>query len=361
MVVVLIPSYKPDEKLLTLLNALSAQDKYAGLLVVDDGGGETYRPIFERAKEIPGVTVVSHAVNQGKGRALKTGINAAMNLYPGADIVTADADGQHTPEDIARVADALEQADGATIVLGKRVFGKGTPVKSFLGNTITRWVFALSTGTRVYDTQTGLSGLPSALLPDMLHIPGERYEYEMNVLLQAPREGAAFSEIEIRTVYENNNAGSHFHPVRDALLVFTRILSFAASSLICFGVDYGAYAVFMEIRGLPPEFAYVGARIVSSLLNFAINRNLVFRAHKGSVWKQFLGYYALVILVMTLGYFGVRLGTDLFNWNSYLVKILVDSLLSIVSFMGQRLMVFKPARHRAIKRAAGGSDGAQKP
>lgn len=95
MVVVLIPSYKPDEKLLTLLNALSAQDKYAGLLVVDDGGGETYRPIFERAKEIPGVTVVSHAVNQGKGRALKTGINAAMNLYPGADIVTADADGQH--------------------------------------------------------------------------------------------------------------------------------------------------------------------------------------------------------------------------------------------------------------------------
>ena len=228
MVVVLIPSYKPDEKLLTLLNALSAQDKYAGLLVVDDGGGETYRPIFERAKEIPGVTVVSHAVNQGKGRALKTGINAAMNLYPGADIVTADADGQHTPEDIARIADALEQADGATIVLGKRVFGKGTPVKSFLGNTITRWVFALSTGTRVYDTQTGLRGLPSALLPDMLHIPGERYEYEMNVLLQAPREGAAFLEIEIRTVYENNNAGSHFHPVRDALLVFTRILSFAA-------------------------------------------------------------------------------------------------------------------------------------
>ena len=361
MVVVLIPSYKPDEKFLTLLNALSAQDKYAGLLVVDDGGGEAYRPIFERAKEIPGVTVVSHAVNQGKGRALKTGINAAMNLYPGADIVTADADGQHTPEDIARVADALEQADGATIILGKRVFGKGTPVKSFLGNTITRWVFALSTGTRVYDTQTGLRGLPSALLPDMLHIPGERYEYEMNVLLQAPREGAAFSEIEIRTVYENNNAGSHFHPVRDALLVFTRILSFAASSLICFGVDYGAYAVFMEIRGLRPEFAYVGARIVSSLLNFAINRNLVFRAHKGSVWKQFLGYYALVILVMTLGYFGVRLGTDLFNWNSYLVKILVDSLLSIVSFMGQRLMVFKPARHRAIKRAAGGSDGAQKP
>ncbi|MGI5885650.1 MAG: GtrA family protein [Candidatus Spyradocola sp.] len=352
MVVVLIPSYKPDEKLLTLLQALHAQGKYAGLVVVDDGGGETYAPIFARAEEIPGVSVVRHAVNQGKGRALKTGINATMLLYPEADIVTADADGQHTPEDIARIADALEEADGATIILGKRVFGKGTPIKSFLGNTITRWVFALSTGTRVYDTQTGLRGLPSALLPDMLRIPGDRYEYEMNVLLQAPREGAAFREVEIQTVYENNNAGSHFHPFRDAMLVFTRILFFAASSLICFGVDYGAYAVLLEIRGLPPEFAYVGARILSSLLNFVLNRNLVFRAHKGSMWKQFLGYYALVIVIMVLGSLGVQLGTDLLDWNNYLVKILVDLLLSIVSFMGQRLMVFKPARHRALKRAS---------
>ena len=347
MVVVLIPAYKPDEKLLPLLRALSAQQRYARLLVVDDGGGDAYAPIFAQAREIPGVAVVRHAVNLGKGRALKTGINEAMLLCPGAAVVTADADGQHTPEDIARIADALEAAGDNAIVLGKRVFGKGTPAKSFLGNTITRFFFALSTGTRVYDTQTGLRGLPAALLPQMLRVPGERYEYEMNVLLQAPRDGAAFREVEIRTIYENNNAGSHFHPVRDALLVFTRILSFAASSLVCFGVDYLGYALLMEIRGLAPEMAYAGARVVSSILNFAINRNLVFRARGGALWKQALGYYALVLLVMLLGTLGVRLGTDVLHINSYVTKILVDVLLSAVSFLGQRLVIFRPGEKAA--------------
>lgn len=344
MVVVLIPSYKPDEGLLTLLEQLTEQNRYQGIVVVDDGGGETYRSYFERAACLEGVTVVRHAVNQGKGRALKTGINAVMNLYPGAHVVTADADGQHTPTDISRIADELEAADGNTIVLGKRVLGKGTPIKSLLGNTITRWVFTLSTGTKVYDTQTGLRGLPAPLLPELLRIDGERYEYEMNVLLQMPREGAAFKEVEIHTIYIDNNSGSHFHPFRDALMVFSRIIAFAASSLICFGVDYGGYAILLEFENLQPEIAYIGARLVSSLLNFTINRNLVFRASKGSVVKQIAGYYALVLLVMALGYLGVQLGTDFLHWNSYLVKILVDTLLSFVSFMGQRLLVFKPVR-----------------
>lgn len=351
MVVVLIPSYKPDENLLTLLEQLIEQECYQGIVVVDDGGGEAYRSYFDRAERLDGVVVVRHAINQGKGRALKTGINAVMNLYPGAHIVTADADGQHTPADIRRIAEELEMADGNTIVLGKRVLGKGTPMKSLLGNTITRWVFTLSTGTRVYDTQTGLRGLPAPLLPDLLCIDGERYEYEMNVLLQMPREGAVFREIEIHTIYINDNAGTHFHPVRDALLVFSRILAFAASSLICFAVDYAVYAVLLEFENLQPELAYIGARLVSSLLNFTINRNLVFRARKGSVFKQIAGYYALVLLVMGLGYLGVQAGTDHLHWNSYLVKILVDTLLSFVSFMGQRLLVFKPVRRKTLDKA----------
>ena len=184
MVVILIPAYKPDEGMLALLNALIAQKRYAGIVVVDDGSGSDYRPIFEAAEQMEGVVVVRHAVNQGKGRALKTGFNAIMNQWPEAAVITADADGQHTPRDIARLADELDASDGKTIVLGKRGFGKGTPAKSLMGNTITRHVFALSTGKMIYDTQTGLRGIPASLLPEMMHIPGERYEYEMNMLLQ---------------------------------------------------------------------------------------------------------------------------------------------------------------------------------
>lgn len=347
MVVVLIPSYKPDEGLITLLEQLTAQGRYAGIVVVDDGGGAEYSSYFDRAASMEGVFVTHHAVNLGKGRALKTGINEIMQRYPGAHVVTADSDGQHTPRDIARVADALEASDSSTIVLGKRVFGKGTPLKSLLGNTITRWVFALSTGKKVYDTQTGLRGLPAELLPEMMRIPGERYEYEMNMLLQAPRDGAEFSEIEIETVYINNNAGSHFNPVRDALRVFSRVLAYAASSMLSFAVDYFCYAVLIELVHLQPELAFIGARAVSSVVNFSLNRNMVFGAQKGSWWKQALGYYALVVVIAVTGSLLVDLGTSApIHLNEYIVKIIVDVMLSVVSFFVQRVLIFRPIRKK---------------
>ena len=345
MVVVLIPSYKPDEGLITLLEQLTAQDRYAGIVVVDDGGGAEYSSIFTRAEEMEDVFVTHHAVNLGKGRALKTGINEIMQRYPGAHVVTADADGQHTPRDIARVADALEAGDSSTIVLGKRVFGKGTPLRSLLGNTPPPPPPALSTGKKVYDTQTGLRGLPAELLPEMMRIPGERYEYEMNVLLQAPRDGAEFSEIEIETVYINNNAGSHFNPVRDALRVFSRVLAYAASSMLSFAVDYFCYAVLIELAHLQPEFAFIGARAISSVVNFSLNRNLVFGAQKGSWWKQALGYYALVVVVAVTGSLLVDFGTSgPLYLNEYIVKIIVDVMLSVVSFFVQRVLVFRPVK-----------------
>ncbi len=353
MVVILIPSYKPDDGLLTLLEQLHASKRYEGIVVVDDGSGEKFRPIFDRAEQIGDVTVVRHAVNLGKGRALKTGINAIMDAYPGAHVITADADGQHTPRDICRLADSMEAGPEGIIWLGKRVLGKDTPVKSLFGNTVNRIVFLLITGKMIYDTQTGLRGLPSGLLADMLHIKGERYEYEMNVLLEMVRLGADMKEIEIQTIYINNNSGTHFHPIRDALMVFSRLIAFAASSLISFALDYGAYALLIALCRLQPEFAYIGARLLSSAVNFSINRNLVFGARKGSFAKQILGYYLLAVLVMALGSLGVRWGTDILGWNEYLIKILVDSLLWVLSFMGQRLMVFRPVRAEAKQKARG--------
>lgn len=350
MVVILIPAYKPDEGLTALLEQLAAQRRYEGIVVVDDGGGEAYRQIFDRAGQIEGVTVERHAVNLGKGRALKTGLNACMRLYPGAHVVTADSDGQHTPQDIARIADALESGDGSTIVLGKRVLGRGTPTRSLMGNTVTRWMFALSTGKKVYDTQTGLRGLPAPLLPAMLRIPGERYEYEMNVLLRSCREGAEFREIEIETVYINNNAGSHFHPVRDALMVFSSVLAYAASSLISFIVDYGGYAVLIEGMHLQPELAFIGARAVSSIVNFTLNRSVVFGAQKGCWWKQALGYYALAVVIAAMGSFLVNIGTSgPVHLNDYIVKLLADGMLGVVSFCAQRLVIFRSAPGKTMQ------------
>jgi len=125
--VVLIPAYKPDERLIALTKELI--DNKLDVLLVDDGGGETFRPIFDACREL-GAEVAVHAVNMGKGRALKTGINAAMLKWQDmAGIVTADADGQHTPKDILRLIDALHQHPDK-LVLGSRAFTGNVPKKS---------------------------------------------------------------------------------------------------------------------------------------------------------------------------------------------------------------------------------------
>ncbi len=346
MVSVLIPSYKPDERLLVLLRELSRQEDLCGIVVVDDGGGAEFAGIFAEAETIGKVKVVRHAVNLGKGRALKTGINFCMQLFPGADIVTADCDGQHTVADILRVAKELQRADGDTMVTGKRVLPPSVPLRSRFGNGVTRLAYLLSTGKKVYDTQTGLRALPAKWLPEMLKTPGERYEYEMNILLQAPRDGLAIREIPIDVIYIDDNKGSHFNPVRDAIRVFSRIFAFAASSIFCFAIDYAGYAILLSGLHIAPQFSYIGARVVSAVVNFLINRNVVFGAKKGSVVKQAIGYFALALVIMLLGSYGVEHAVSYWGWNEYISKICVDVVLSVVSFLTQRLFIFAPDRKK---------------
>ena len=126
-VIVLIPAYKPDERLISLTRELREQG--LNVMLVDDGGQEAYAAIFEQCREL-GAHVAVHAVNLGKGRALKTGINAALLAWPELEgIVTADADGQHTPRDIVRLIDALREHPNA-LVLGSRQFTGEVPFKS---------------------------------------------------------------------------------------------------------------------------------------------------------------------------------------------------------------------------------------
>ena len=100
----------------------------------------------------------------GKGRALKTGMNHIILNNPGIDgIITADADGQHLVKDIVRVGETLLEHNN-TLVIGSRTFSGDIPLRSRFGNSITRKVFSFVSGHKVYDTQSGLRGLPSAAL-----------------------------------------------------------------------------------------------------------------------------------------------------------------------------------------------------
>lgn len=227
--VVVIPAWRPDHRLPALLRVLRAGG-VTSIVVVDDGSGPAFAHIFAELAAMPGVELCRHEQNLGKGRALKTAFAHMLASVPEARAaVTADADGQHLPEDILRVAQAvLREPDHA--VLGVRRFGPGVPWRSRLGNQLTRQLFALVGGRLLQDTQTGLRGLPCALLSGLLQLPGERYEYEMVMLAHLCGLALPLWELPIATVYLDGNRGSHFHPLRDSFLVYRALLRFRGAA-----------------------------------------------------------------------------------------------------------------------------------
>ena len=137
--------------------------------------------------------VLHHDVNHGKGVALKTGYRYILDHFPDVSgVITADSDGQHTVKDCLRLAEMLGEGKRA-VYLGSRDFSLDfIPPKSRTGNRITSAVFKILYGQYLPDTQTGLRAFRRAELPFMLEVKGERYEYEMNVLLECARESVPF-------------------------------------------------------------------------------------------------------------------------------------------------------------------------
>jgi glycosyltransferase involved in cell wall biosynthesis len=221
--VVLIPAWQPESVLTRLVQELSTAG-FGAVVVVDDGSGNEWMELFSGLERMSGVHLVRHENNQGKGKALKSGFRYVRTALPGLKgVVTADADGQHRVEDIVRVGLALEHV-GSGAVLGARAFSGEVPLRNKFGNLLTREVFALLTGARLSDTQSGLRGFSSELLPTLECIEGERYEYETTVLATLCRMGRKPVEVTIETIYLEGNRSSHFDPLRDSARIYAALL-----------------------------------------------------------------------------------------------------------------------------------------
>ena len=222
--VILIPSLEPDDRLPAYMRRL-LEAGFTRAVVVDDGSSEKYQPIFNELDAMDGVTVLHHEVNRGKGCALKTGYSYIRDNIPEASgVITADADGQHTVEDCWKLAEALTQ-DKRVLYLGSRDFDlPNVPPKSRFGNKTTSAVFKLFYGHWLPDTQTGLRAFKREDLQFMIDVPGERFEYEMQVLIACARAKMDMVPITIETVYENENEGTHFHPIRDSYRIYKVII-----------------------------------------------------------------------------------------------------------------------------------------
>lgn len=339
----LIPAYEPGAGLPELVAAIGSADPSLRILVVDDGSGPGYAATFERAVAA-GAALLRHERNLGKGAALKTGFAFAMREHPGAGVVTADADGQHAVDDIVAVADAVRaggegEGEGRTMVLGCRAFDGDVPRRSRLGNDVARWMFRAAAGWRLSDTQTGLRGIPAAMLPWLLRVPGQRFEYEQRVLLGLRRAGFGAVERRIATVYLAGNASSHFRPLADSVRVMLPVLVFAASSFLGFLVDTVALFVLNALTGaLVPSI--VAARLLSGTVNFWVNRRVVFmRRGREGLWRQ-AGAYALlaaVLLASNVVWLSYLTGIGVPLW---LAKLVTELVLFVTSYRAQRGAVF---------------------
>ncbi|MHC9045735.1 GtrA family protein [Microbacterium saperdae] len=331
--IVLIPAYEPDERMRELLDALDAEGVQT--VVVDDGSGAAYSPHFDDAAR-RGATVLHLPRNQGKARALRRGLTFIAERWPGEDVVTADSDGQHRPSDILAVAAAT--VGGDALVLGGRSFRGTVPVRSRFGNAVSRGLFRLSGGD-VHDTQTGLRGIPSALIADVVAVAGERFAWEMKVLLEFTRRGIPIREVPIATVYLDDNASSHFRPLRDSLDVLRPMLRYVLVSFGSFVLDVAAVQLLYALIG-NLLLSAIGARLLSATVNFTLNRSFVFRGGpQGDIRRQVWRYAALALALLAGGYASMAL---FIAWGVPVLwaKLLADTAVYACGFLVQRGYVF---------------------
>jgi glycosyltransferase involved in cell wall biosynthesis len=334
--VILIPAYEPDKRLLELIHEIKKNCPFH-IVVVDDGSGNAYKEIFQWVKN-QGCTVLAHKKNMGKGQALKTGFGYIKLTGENEGVVCADSDGQHLPADIMKIAREVERHRNH-IVLGCRHFTGKVPLRSRFGNWVTRFVFAFSTGSKIYDTQTGLRGYSADMLDWLCSISGQRFEYEMNMLLEASREGYSFYSVDIDTVYHKNHS-SHFRTIADSARVYFPILKFSGASIMSALLDFGILAAVYSLTS-NLLLAVIFARILSSAFNYTVNRTFVFKAGMSVMLKKSLPrYYTLAAVILLFNYclmnlFNIQLGIPLLC-----AKLLTETTLYLFSFWSQRKFVF---------------------
>ena len=304
-VIVVLPSLNPDDRMPRTVEGMLAAG-FQEVVVVNDGSDEQHLHQFEKAAAFPGVTVLRHEVNRGKGRGLKTAFQWILENRPEAlGVVTADGDGQHLPEDALRCAEEMVRLKDHVIIGARDFLQPHVPKKNRMGNRITSFVFKILVGMNLSDTQTGLRAIPRQRMQQFLETEGERFEYETNMLLDMKSKHIPFAEVKIQTIYDEENYTTHFNPLKDSWKIYKPILKFAAGGLGSALLDILVFTIFnawvfrsME-NSMRIFLSTAIARLISSFVNYSFNRGAVFKS-SDSMGKTVVRYYILCAVQMLL-------------------------------------------------------------
>jgi glycosyltransferase involved in cell wall biosynthesis len=343
-----IPAYQPGRALVDMVQELAGAGM-AAIVVVDDGSGPQYRCFFDEVLRFESVRVLRHAINLGKGAALKTGFNYALVEYPClSGVVTADADGQHDPDDIRSVAKRFARSPEA-LVLGTRTFTGRIPWRSRLGNSVTRQVMRFTVGHRLTDTQTGLRAIPRGLLERLLQVTASGYEFELEMLIACKHLGVPVVEQPIKTIYGEGNPTSHFQPLRDSMRIYFVLLRYTLISLMAAGLDNLLFFLFLSGTGVVMG-SLLAARCLAMCFTYVAVRNAVFFSKEPH--RVVLPRYLLLGAAnLCVSWSIISFVTSRFLFGIIPVKVLTESFLFIANFALQRDFVFA-RRSLTVPRAA---------
>jgi len=336
--IILIPAYNPTKDFIELIKTINKKTD-CDIVVINDGSKKELEYLFDPREYDQFYSVVHHATNLGKGAALKTGINHILIHYPEAGfIVTADADGQHLPKDIAKICHAAKENAG-TLVLGSRKGLSDVPLRSKFGNTVTKYVMKFIGGLNISDTQTGLRAIPSTLGKILLSLKTSGYDFELDMLLTAKNFGVDIIEETITKVYIDENASSHFNPFFDSLKIYLVFLRFNISSLISVLIDYSIFSISL-VFGISLFSSQFLARFCAGAVNYFINRSFVFKSDINN--RSGIARYSITLILLgLLSYIIIKTLAEFTGMNIFLAKVLAESFLYIISFMIQRDFIFK--------------------
>jgi len=375
-IAIIMPVLNPDEKMMTFLDSLLTAG-FQDIIIVNDGSKEETVHYFEEADVHEQVTVLTHKVNKGKGAALKTAFSYLAKERPDiSGAVTVDGDGQHNIQCSNNCLEKFTECPDS-VVLGGRDFTKADiPARSKFGNRVSSVIYRYAVGIKLNDTQTGLRVIPAEHFETFAQIKGERYEYETNMLITIANKKIPYYEVPIETIYIDDNASSHFNPIKDSVKIYVVVLKyffkFILTSLTSWVVDIGVYWILLSILGAVWNLrdtvsestslavallkhtwnhhiaavliATLVARVISASVNFMLNRKVVFK-DADNVGATARRYFILAVCQVILSFILVDLLTNgilhVTGFVNVLIKCVVDILLFIFSYGIQRKWVFR--------------------
>ena len=343
---IVIPAYAPGPALLQLVRCLVQRDVKT-IIVVNDGSPPEFAKNFEDIAHFPQVHLLHHAVNLGKGAALKTGMNYALVSFPACcGVVTADADGQHRPDDVVRIAARLGEQPNA-LIMGVRAFTGRVPLRSRIGNDLTRVLMRLMVGQNLADTQTGLRGIPARLIPHLLHVRSTGYEFELDMLMACKHQGVRILQEPVETVYLEDNKSSHFRPLLDSARIYFLLFRFSILSLLTALLDNVIFVLALSATSSIGESQAL-ARLGAMVFNYLGARHVVFHSQQRQA-VVLPKYVLLVIANGLLSYTLIQFLHFQLGVQTVAAKLGAEGLLFIANFAIQRDFVF--TRRKVAKTA----------